>query len=199
MERQSTIQVCDSCKFVDGTWECGRTRLELEGKWILCHSNQGYLGRLVLQTKDHRASLSVLGTNIEGGERHSQADWLGRHLAAIEEVMRDYWPDRFHRRSSTSMCMHFKSHRASTCTSTSSRGRGVSNRSVGGRLLGCGAWERSSDACFPMNTYTRPAMRTVSQRPMPSSLPSERDSRMPRWGGTRSGCTYTQEMRPRRS
>ena len=78
---------CCSCRVAQGVLKPKRQKLKLKGEWLLCHNDRGYLGHLVLQTEGHVSAFNEL--------LPSQKRWLGKHLSAIEMVMRRKWPEWF--------------------------------------------------------------------------------------------------------
>jgi hypothetical protein len=78
---------CCSCRVTQSQMKETSKKVRLKGGWLLCHNDGGYLGRLVLQTEGHISHFNELD------QAHEQ--WLGKHLKAIDQVMRDNWREWF--------------------------------------------------------------------------------------------------------
>lgn len=92
-------QGCDGCQRSDG---CGDVAdrggiIRLPGDWILNHygGREGFLGWMALQPKFHREQLQDL--------KPAECKELGRAVRNIEEGLRKYWKQHFHRDPLTRM------------------------------------------------------------------------------------------------
>ena len=81
------MEECVCCKIARGDG-CGFQKIivNMEGGWVLNHfsaSNETYLGRLVLGTKQHRHDFGALSLD--------EATTLGRNIKHINQSLRQYW------------------------------------------------------------------------------------------------------------
>ncbi len=81
------MEECVCCEITQG---CGKGYqkivVELEGGWVLNHfgtSKETYLGRLVIQTKEHRTDFGELSAK--------EATTLGTNIQRINYSLRQYW------------------------------------------------------------------------------------------------------------
>ena len=83
------MEACVCCKIVKGGGKgYQKIVVELEGGWVLNHfgltdENETYLGRLVLQTKQHRTDFGDLSLE--------EATILGMNIKRINHSLRQYW------------------------------------------------------------------------------------------------------------
>jgi diadenosine tetraphosphate (Ap4A) HIT family hydrolase len=81
---------CKGCDLSKGHEKpLGGVIVELEGEWLLNHygGQEGYLGWLALQPREHRIELHELTTE--------EANALGGNIKRIDKALRDYWEVHF--------------------------------------------------------------------------------------------------------
>jgi hypothetical protein len=83
---------CYSCDVIAGKKSGIQAKeyvVELEGDWVLNHyaGKGGYLGYLILQTKQHRAEFFELTS--------SETNTLGFNIQRINQCLRHYWSSKY--------------------------------------------------------------------------------------------------------